>query len=59
MVSYLCNFIKSGNPNGNGLAQWNKCRKDKDIISFGNDITPKGRMKMLVYNTLTNKPVGE
>jgi para-nitrobenzyl esterase len=59
MVSYLCNFIKCGNPNGNGLAQWNKCRKDKDIISFGNDITPKGRMKMLVYNTLTNKPVGE
>ena len=61
MTEYLCNFVKSGNPNGeNGkLVRWNKCTSDKDIMSFGNDISSKGKMKMLIYNTLTNKPVGE
>ena len=59
MSSYLCNFVKNGNPNGENLTEWKKCRSDKDVISFGNDISPKGKMKMLIYNTLTNKPVGE
>ena len=61
MTEYLCNFVKSGNPNGeNGkLVRWNKCTSDKDVMSFGNDISSKGKMKMLIYNTLTNKPVGE
>ena len=61
MTSYLCNFVKYGNPNGenNTIPEWNKCKNDKDVISFGNDISPKGKMKMLIINTLTNKPVGE
>lgn len=61
MTSYLCNFVKYGNPNGKdlNLPEWKKCAKDKDVISFGDCISSKGRMKMLIYNTLTNKPVGE
>ena len=59
MVAYLCNFVKTGDPNDGKLPLWNKCKKDKDVMSFGNDISVKGKMKMLIYNTLTNKPVGE
>lgn len=59
MSTYLCNFVKNGNPNGENLPEWKKCRNDKDVISFSNGISSKGKMKMLIYNTLTNKPVGE
>ena len=61
MTSYLCNFVKCGNPNGEckNLPVWNKCKSDKDVMSFGDGISSKGKMKMLIYNTLTNKPVGE
>ena len=59
MVAYLCNFVKFGNPNGENLPEWNKCKKDKDVMSFGNDISSKGKIRMLIYNTLANKPVGE
>ncbi len=61
MSTYLCNFVKAGNPNSNDtkLTNWNKCKTDKDVMSFGDCVSSKGRMKMLIYNTLTNKPVGE
>ena len=59
MASYLCNFVKNGSPNGEGIPQWDKCKNDKDVMSFGDCISSKGKMKMLIYNTLTNKPVGE
>ena len=61
MATYLCNFVKSSDPNDETekLLRWDKCRSDKDVMSFGNDISSKGKMKMLIYNTLTNKPVGE
>ena len=61
MTSYLCNFVKYGNPNEeNGkLPVWNKCKKDTDVMSFGDSASSKGRIKTLIYNTLTTKPVGE
>lgn len=59
MTDYLCNFVKNGNPNAEGLALWNKCEKDDDVMSFGACASKKGRMKRLIINTLTNKPVGE
>lgn len=59
MTDYLCNFVKNGNPNGDNIPVWNKCKGEKDVISFGNDVSLKGKIKMLIYNTLTNKPVGE
>ncbi len=61
MSSYLCNFVKSGNPNGENknLPGWSRFKSDKDVISFGDGISPKGKIKMLIYNTLKNKPVGK
>ena len=61
MISYLCNFVKYGNPNSEdkNLSEWKKCKSDKDVMSFGNGISSKGKMKMLIYNTLKNKSVGE
>ena len=61
MTSYLCNFVKTGNPNDGDemLLTWDKCKGGKDVMCFGDSVSSKGRMKMLIYNTLTNKPVGE
>lgn len=61
MVSYLCNFVKNGNPNGDGLPLWKKCTGGKTVICFGDSMTYFGKVKMgkLIYNTLTTKPVGE
>lgn len=60
MSTYLCNFVKNGKPDiGDKIAPWNKCQGDRDVMCFGDGISKKGRMKMLIYNTLTNKPVGE
>lgn len=61
MSDYLCSFVKIGNPNGEGDKSlfWSKCRRGKDVLSFGDGISSKGKIKMLIYNTITNKPVGE
>ena len=60
MSTYLCNFVKSGKPDeGDKIAPWSKCRSERDVMSFGDAVSGKGRMKMLIYNTLTTKPVGE
>lgn len=59
MTSYLCNFVKNGTPDGENLPVWNKCRSDRDVMSFGDCVSSKGRIRSLIYNTLTNKPVGE
>ena len=60
MSTYLCNFVKSGKPDeGCGIVPWSKCRSDRDVMCFGDAISKKGRKKMLIFNTLTNKPVGE
>ena len=61
MSSYLCNFVKNGNPNGEGLITWDKCRDKKTVMCFGDSVSYFGKPKMgkLIYNTLTTKPVGE
>ena len=60
MSTYLCNFVKNGKPDiGDKITPWNKCQGNRDVMCFGDGISKKGRMKMLIYNTLTNKPVGE
>ena len=61
MSSYLCNFVKTGNPNGDGLISWEKCRNNKTVMCFDDNSTYFGKVKMgkLIYNTLTTKPVGE
>ena len=61
MSSYLCNFVKYGNPNGENLPLWNKCKGRKDVMIFGDKETHSGKppMAKLIKITLTNKPVGE
>jgi para-nitrobenzyl esterase len=61
MTSYLCNFVKTGNPNGENLPEWDKCTGCKSVMLFGDNETKMGKvnMKKLIVTTLTNKPVGE
>ena len=61
MASYLCNFVKNGNPNGENLTEWKKCTGSKSVMIFGDEDTKMGKvnMKKLIVTTLTNKPVGE
>ena len=62
MSSYLCHFVKTGNPNHSDLPPWNPCTgKGKDILRLGEAETAMGKAplgKMLV-TMLTNKAVGE
>jgi len=61
MSSYLCNFVKNGRPDGDGLPLWEKFTDGKATMCFGDCMTYFGKAKMgkLIYNTLTTKPVGE
>lgn len=61
MSSYLCNFVKTGNPNGEKLIPWDKCKGSKTVMHFGNGMPLQGKVNMakLIKITLTNKPVGE
>ncbi len=58
MTSYLCNFVKNGNPNGENLPKWNK---GKQVMCLGEKETSMGTANIgkLIVTTLTNKPVGE
>jgi para-nitrobenzyl esterase len=63
MVSYLCNFVKTGNPNKGGeLPTWIASAKtQKRVLCFGEKPTHMGKASMLklVKTLLTNKAVGE
>ena len=61
MASYLCNFVKTGNPNGENLPRWDKCTGGKTVMRFCDEATSQGKINMrkLIVTTLTNKPVGE
>lgn len=62
MVNYLCNFAKSGNPNGENLAKWNPiCPKHRNVLLLGEGETGMGKPSglKLWYTMFTNKAVGE
>lgn len=61
MASYLCNFVKKGNPNANGLPEWKKFNENHKVMCLGEKQTSMGKVNMrkLIVTTLTNKPVGE
>ena len=63
MVSYLCNFVKNGNPNKGGvLPTWIASDKNqKRVLCLGEKPTHMGKASMLklVKTMLTNKAVGE
>ena len=41
MVSYWANFVKSGNPNGEGLTTWEKMSAhNSPLLELGKEIAP-------------------
>ena len=41
MSSYWANFIKTGNPNGEGLPEWQEYSKDKSkVLELGEQVQP-------------------
>ncbi len=63
MVEYLCNFVRTGNPNGVGeLSMWNASDKNqKKVMVMGEQQTAMRKPSTLkmIYTMLTNKAVGE
>lgn len=62
MVRYLTNFVKNGDPNGEGLAQWKAVDgKNAKALRLGQGETRMGRPNKLkqFHTMLTNQAVGE
>ena len=62
MTDYLCNFAKTGNPNGENLPVWETAATEKNkVMNFGEQ--PTGMRKpskaKMILTMLTNKAVGE
>lgn len=62
MSTYLTNFAKTGNPNGDGLTEWLPVRKGQNkVLRLGEKETHMGGVNIakLNYTMITNKAVGE
>ena len=61
MTTYLCNFAKNGNPNGENQPQWADTSDGNKILILGEKPTHMGKPNniKLIYTMLTNPAVGE
>jgi len=59
MVSYLCNFVRSGDPNGEILPVWTAAGKAAMLMGEKEAHMGKPGTLKMVYTMLTNKAVGE
>ena len=61
MSTYLCNFAKNGDPNGQHQPVWNPVSEKNQILIMGEKPTKMGKANMLKLTgiMLTNKAVGE
>ena len=62
MTSYLCNFVKTGNPNGEGLLEWTPMKDASDfVLHWGEEgiCMSDVDMEMLHEIMRTNVAVGE
>ena len=60
ILAYLINFIKTGNPNGEGLAEWTPYNKSKKFMVFDENPTRMGKPERLrlLKNTLHPNGLG-
>lgn len=62
MNNYLANFVKTGDPNGNGLEKWNEIKKSEGkLMHFGNGVCKEKKVdkSILWKNLFFKKSVGE
>ena len=63
MVRYLCNFVKTGDPNkGESVSSWSEAKvSGKKVLCMGegSSVMRKPSLLKMVYTMLTNKAVGE
>ena len=62
MVSALCHFARSGNPNGEGAPEWRASAPGQSLVMMiGENAGRMGKPSLLkmIKTMLTNKAVGE
>lgn len=60
MLAYLSNFVKQGDPNGDGLAPWLPYNQSKQFMIFDEDTPRMGKAEVirLIKNTIHSNGIG-